>query len=187
MNLRIMLGLAVLGVVSAGFGYGTYAAFTTSVTSGPNTFAIGTVELDLDDATGSTNVFIGGDDLAPGDTVSGDILVKNVGTLRTGDARNHVFELTIRAANSNDELAAALRIVSLSYNGTSLLGDGFPETLADLETMSFPGLDDPGVAGMMLELTVQVDPQLESFQGASNDLTVTFELAQVLAESEAAA
>lgn len=69
------------GIGVAAISGGTFALFTDQATNTGNTIAAGTVV--LTDTTGSGNVFasLTVDNLAPGDTGTGSITVKNDGTL----------------------------------------------------------------------------------------------------------
>jgi spore coat-associated protein N len=69
------------GIGVAAISGGTFALFTDSATNAGNTIAAGTVS--LSDETGSGNVFatLNVSNLAPGDSDTGTITVKNDGTL----------------------------------------------------------------------------------------------------------
>jgi spore coat-associated protein N len=180
MNAKILVSLLTIGVASAALGYGTYAAFSSTATSTGNVFSVGTVELTLAGAE-SVDAFIGGDDLAPGDEATGSLVLKNTGSIFTGDARGHSLTLRIEAANTNATLAQALEIVSITYDGEPLTdGESSPATLADLAAMTFD-VADPGAAGKTLEIAVRLSWEADNtVQGLSNTLQFTFTLAQLV-------
>lgn len=179
MNSKILLSLLTIGVASAGMGYGTYAFFSDTETAADNLFTAGDLDLTLNGLNGVTAA-VSASNFAPGDSKSGSILLRNEGSIFTGDAQGHTVDLDLKAAlavtddqgNIDDAddggvstipLSRYLVLTSLTYDGASLLGsvgdadaDGVANTLADLEAAG-PILDlaDPGAAGKSLAFTVE--------------------------------
>jgi spore coat-associated protein N len=179
MNTKILFTLLTIGVASAGLGYGTFAFFSDTEESTDNLFTAADLDLTLNGQNGVTASIVGAN-FAPGDVTSGSIVLRNEGSIFTGDAQNHTVDLDFRAIttvtddlgnpdDADDGGASAiafdqyLTITALTYNGTSLLpqigdvdGDGRFNTLADLEARGeFLDLADPGAAGKTLAIAVQ--------------------------------
>ena len=76
MKMPIIASVIIITLVATGLLMGTLTYFSATNSSGSNTFAAGTMELLV---TGDLGV--GFDNMAPGDTVSGGILVTNDGSL----------------------------------------------------------------------------------------------------------
>ncbi|HWG90889.1 MAG TPA: TasA family protein [Candidatus Thermoplasmatota archaeon] len=188
MNFRILASLLVIGVMSAGVGYGTFAFFSDTETSTGNTFLAGDLDLTLNGQNGVTGT-ITSNNFAPGDSTSGSLLLRNEGSIFTGDAQGHTVDLDLKVnvtviddqgnpADPEDGgvstvgLDKFLILTTFSYDGTSLLGqigdldaDGRANTLADAKLAGvFKDLADPGATGKSLAVTVQFSP------AAGNDL-----------------
>lgn len=178
MNVKILLSLLTIGVVSAATGYGTYAFFSDTEQSTANIFTAGDLDLTLNGLNGVTATIVG-TNFAPGDDTDGSVVLRNEGSIFTGDAQNHVVDLDFKATllvtddggNPNDPDDGAvsaipfsrfLVLTTFSYDGTSLLaqigdadGDGRANTLSDLAAKGpFTDLADPGAAGKTLEVAV---------------------------------
>lgn len=194
MNVKILASLATIAVASTAMGYGTYAFFSDTETSTGNLFAAGDLDLTLDGTSGLTGT-IGGGDLAPGDAVSGSILLRNEGSIFTGDAAGHAVDLDLAASVLSTDVAGDspvpmeryLVLTALTYDGTSLLalvgdadGDGRAATLADLAALgAVQDLADPGASGKTLALTVEfAEDAPNHLQQDAAELELTFFLAQ---------
>jgi len=94
---KIILSLAIVGIVGAVVIGATTAYFSDSATSSDNTFTVGTLDLKLSDDNetdqdGITASF-GGTNLKPGDVLlQQSIIVKNVGSI---DAHHLDFQITL--------------------------------------------------------------------------------------------
>lgn len=75
---KLMTSVMTMGLVSALVGGATFAIFTDSSPNENNTFTAGTVILASDNLTSWSE---GVDNMAPGDTVTKDVYVRNDGTL----------------------------------------------------------------------------------------------------------
>ncbi len=195
MNMKIMASLLVLGLASAGLGYGTFAYFTDEETSTANIFTAATLDLKTDDADGVTAT-IADSSFVPGDTATGSIVLKNGGNLATGldlDFKATMAVTDDTAANAGGACAASdqidkfITVTTLTYGATDLLAtiadadaDG-RKSLDDLEAHGvFSDLTDPGTAGTTLTITVSYDTAAPNCnQADSVDMTLTFQLAQV--------
>lgn len=202
MNTRILFSLLTVGLMSAGLGYGTYAFFSDTEESTGNIFSAGDLDLTLDGLDGVTATLTG-TNFAPGDSASGSILLRNEGSIHTGDARGHVVDLDFRAHVSvlDDEgnpedpddggVSAApfsqfLVLTQLAYGGEDLLaqvpdadGDG-RISLADLDARgAFTDLTDPLAGGKSLEVSVLFDTAGgNDLRRDQVDVAFTFFLAQ---------
>lgn len=178
MNTKILASLVLVGVASAGVGYGTYAFFSDTEKSTANLFTAGSLDLTLNGLNG-VSATITGTHFAPGDNATGSVVLRNEGTIFAGDAQNHTVDLDLKgvvnvtddAGNPADPddggvstvpFSKYLVLTTFSYNGTSLLsqigdvdGDGRANTLADLHAKgAIKDLPDPGAAGKTLSIVV---------------------------------
>ncbi len=181
--------LASLGLVAGA----TFAFFSDVGTSSDNIFASGTLDLDLSDDTAEgpaddVTASFGGTDMAPGDcTASQQLRLRNSGTV-TG---NHV---DITETNTNTLMADFLRIDTLDYDTSSVLGE-----IAESGNNSFKDLADwaadaNGVTDLSLtdldtdhnlDLVVCLDESAgDDLQGSSNTATFTATLRQQTHASE---
>lgn len=180
MNTRILFSLLTIGLMSASLGYGTYAFFSDTEQSTGNLFSAGSLDLTLDGLNGVTAT-ITGTNFAPGDVATGSLLLRNEGTIHTGDAQGHTLDLDFRAhvsvlddvGNPEDPddggvsavpFSRFLVLTQLEYDGQDLLaqvadadGDG-RISLADLDAHgAFTDLADPLAAGKSLDIAVLFD------------------------------
>lgn len=202
MNLKILGSLLTLALASTALGYGTFAFFSDTETAAQNLFTAGDLDLTIDDEQG-TLATITGTNFAPGDTVSGSLVLHNKGSITTADGV-HAVDLDFKAAtivtddpgNPNDiddggqSLVAFdrwLTLTSFTYDGQSLLGqigdkdgDGRSNTLSDLGAANvFKDLADPGASGKTLALTVTFATDGPNYlKRDSVDVSFTFFLAQ---------
>lgn len=182
MNTKILASLLMIGVASAGVGYGTYAAFSSTQTSTDNLFTAGTLTLALG-APQSVNAFIGATNFAPGDVVSGNLTLRNTGSIFQGDSEGHLVNLTLNSSNSNAALAPFLQVVAATYGGETLaIADANANGWTDLADLAAAGpltVADPGAAGKDLALTVRFHVSAgNDLQGLSNTVGFTFVLHQ---------
>lgn len=203
MNTKILISLLTIGVASAGLGYGTFAFFSDTETSGSNLFTAGDLDLTLN-GQNSVVTALSASNFAPGDFASGSILLRNEGSIFTGDAQGHLVDLDLRASVSVTDdlglpadpddggvsttpLSKFITITALSYDGSSILGlvgdadgDLRPNTLADLAARGpFIDFADPGAAGRSLAMTVQFATDGgNDLKRDEVDLTITFFLSQ---------
>lgn len=202
MNTKILISLLTIGVASAGLGYGTFAFFSDTETATGNLFTAGDLDLTLNGLNGITGT-INGANFAPGDSTSGSIILRNEGSIFTGDAQGHIVNLDFDVAVTiTDDLGSAdpedggvsgelyakyLNVTSFSYGSTNLLGaigdrdsDGRANTVADLAlTPAYLNLADPGAAGQTLSIGVHfAEDGGNELKRDVADLSFTFFLAQ---------
>lgn len=205
-NTKILASLMLVGVASAGVGYGTYAAFSDTEQSS-NIFGTGTLDLVLNGGAAVTNAFIGGANWAPGDAATGTIVLKNAGSILQGDAQSHQVRLVLAFQNTNARLSKYIEVQSLQYGST--LADIRPAEsgtdanawldLAEIATgtaVSPLVVTDPGAAGKDLKLVVRLHPSTTNtdtegdstvnLQGATNTLRVVMTLQQYPSDAPAA-
>lgn len=198
MQFKILASLSMIAVASAAVGYGTYAAFSDTETSTGNIFTVGDLDLTLDAAQGVTGTISAGN-FAPGDAVSGALVLRNEGSIVSGDAEGHVVTLAITVSTevtddpgnpadpddggvSRTPLDSWLIVTSLTYDGVDLLAsEAAPVTLDELTPMTFGGLADPGAVGKSFAIALQFDPLAPNhLKRDVADLTFTFALTQVV-------
>ncbi len=191
MDPRMLLSLTIVGIASATAGIGVYAFFTDSAESIDNLLDGAIVNLEIDGADAIT-AFISGNDVLPGECVSGSTTLTNVGT-RTGSvldldiAIDYVMDL---GSDSTGNMAAFLELTTLTYDGTALAltdsnSNGFQD-LEDWDASNAPSRDltDPGTAGKDLALEICLHTS------AGDDLhgdSVTFDVDFMLGQVDAAA
>ncbi|MFA5860768.1 MAG: TasA family protein [Candidatus Thermoplasmatota archaeon] len=203
MNSKILLSIATIAVASAGVGYGTYAFFSSTAQANDNLFTAGSLTLTLDGAAEVSGKIVA-TNFAPGDDKAGSILLRNEGTITTGDAQNHSVSLDLKGVvNVTDDSGVSgqpenggvsavpmshyLVLTTLDYGGVDLLpligdqdSDGVANTLADLAAAgAIQNLSDPGAAGKTLSVVVhfaQNGPN--DLKRDSTDIDFTFFLRQ---------
>src|SRR3989344_7349 len=111
--------LAVVGLV----GGLTFAFFSDEGTSNDNVFAAGTLDLKLSDDTPETDqdnvvASFGGTAMSPGSSVTGQLRLKNSGTINADHAE-------VAVVNTNSDLTTpldeVLEITLLDYDGSNKL------------------------------------------------------------------
>lgn len=193
MEPRILASVAIVGVASATAGIGLFAFFSDTATSSSNLFSAGTVDLKVNNAD-SIGMFIGGSNMKPGDTFSGNVTLKNNGSITTGLDLD--IAIAISQNNGTDgvgNISKFLRIQNLDYGGTPITisdvnGNGFSDLGDwDVSNTNTTDLADPGAGGRILNLTVVFDTSAgNDLQGDSATVTFTFFLAQVAAPDQPA-
>lgn len=189
MNHKILLsGLAIFSALVF-TGAATFAFFSDVGTSNDNVFAAGTLDLKLSDDTPETDMdnvtaSFGGTAMAPSSSVTGQLRLKNSGTIIADHA-----EVIITNNNSDTvtPLDRVLEITTLNYDGTSVLGqlssdpnsNGYPD-LDDLESLGLDNLPLTLIGvNYPLDLTVQMRSNADnSYQGDSLDSDWTLTLNQ---------
>ncbi|RLC70464.1 MAG: hypothetical protein DRI26_07070 [Chloroflexi bacterium] len=78
---RILLSLMLIALIGALIGGGVYAVFTDTEASSSNQFAVGTLDLKVDDENPWTSTKISVSNLKPGDSGAVDCTLKNDGTI----------------------------------------------------------------------------------------------------------
>lgn len=188
MNTKIALStLSILTALSL-VGGATFAFFSDSGTSNDNFFSIGTLDLKLSDDTPETDqdnvtASFGGTDLVPGATVSGQLRLKNSGSINADHAEIAVVNNNSDGTNPLDEV---LELLTLDYDGSSVLSqvaDANGNTYKDLDDLATSGLDNLSLTDIgvnhPLDLTVQMRSDAGNvYQGDSVDSDWTITLNQ---------
>ncbi len=123
MNKKIVLSIFSIVSALAIMGGATFAFFSDSGTSNDNVFASGSLDLKLSDYTPETDqddvvASFGGSDLAPGDSISGQLRLKNTGTINADHAEVALINNNSDGVNPLDEV---LEITTLDYDSSSVL------------------------------------------------------------------
>lgn len=198
--MKIVKSLLVIALAIGVVGTTTKAFFSDTGTSSANTFTAGTLDLKmntLDNTTANWTM----PNMAPGDSVSGSIVLTNTGTLTADHVEinpvaNVITDATPAAATALDKY---IQITSASYDGDDLLatpgknlvdlnGNGYID-LDDLENVSNAGeggqldnLSAPAASGgstKMLAMTVKFRTDAPNdLQGDSDTMSMTFTLNQ---------
>lgn len=183
---------------------GTTAAFFSDVgTSTGNTFTAGTLDLKLNGADGVTATW-GIPSMSPGDSVSGSIVLRNVGTLNADHIEiNPIVNTTtdFNGDNAGFEIDRRLQVTAATYTDESgtpddllaspgkllvdVNGNGWID-LDDLESAAVEGgvLDNlpapsAGGPGTTLSMTIKFRTDTgNKYQGDSDVMNLTFTLNQ---------
>ena len=184
-NSKILLSVASIAAAAALVIGATFAFFSDEETSSDNVFASGTLDLKLSDDTPETDqdgvsASFGGTDLAPGDSVSGQLRLKNAGTVNGDHAEIAVVNTNSDLTNPLDEV---LEITTLDYDSSSVLGqlsDNNSNGWIDLDDLEALGLDNLSLTDLNtnhpLDLTVQFRSDAgNDYQGdnVDSDWTIT--------------
>ncbi len=189
--MRKILGLFVVLMLFIGMiGTGSWAYFTDPEISGDNTLMSGTLDLKTNDIDGVTQT-IYASKMKRGDSVSGNITLKNTGTTNgpTLDISFSYIEnddspnLVNMSANAT---AAVLEVTTLNYDGSSLLGsvsdnntNGYKD-VEDLKNASLTGLSGlNSLASKDFDIALKLkETTANDFQGDGIIITITFLLQQ---------
>lgn len=185
MNSRIALsGLSILTALAL-MGGAAFAFFSDQGTSNNNIFATGTLDLKLSDDTpeidlDNVTASFGGTNMAPGATVSGQLRLKNTGTINADHAK---IVLVNTNSDTSNPLDAVLELLTLDYDGSSVLSqvtDANSNGFQDLDDLENSGLDNLSLTDLNinhpLDLTVKFSTTAGSqYQGdnVDSDWTIT--------------
>lgn len=185
MNKKILLSsVSILASLALATG-ATFAFFSDEGTSNNNVFATGSLDLKLSDDTPETDLdsvtaSFGGTALVPGQAVSGQLRLKNSGTI----AANHA-EVAVVNTNSDgtNPLDQALELTTLNYDGSSVLSqvaNANANGYKDLDDLEASGLDNLALTNLAtnhpLDLTVTFRSDAgNQYQGdnVDSDWTIT--------------
>jgi predicted ribosomally synthesized peptide with SipW-like signal peptide len=151
--------LAAAGVAGAMLVAGSFALFSDTGTV-RSTFTAGTLDLKFDaaedgDPTPYVVAFVGGDALAPGVTVTQDLVVYNSGSVAADLAMS--APVVVNAATGADLLEDALRLTVEDVVGQNQLYSG-PLTAGTFTGLDL-GADGTGATGTALRFSVSMDSQ----------------------------
>ena len=189
--MRMILGLTVVLMLFMGMiGIGSWSYFTDLETSAGNPLQAGILDLKTDDVDGVTQtIYV--TNMKRGDSVSGNITLKNTGTM-DGSTLDIVFSYIENDDSPNlvnmdaDATAALLEVTALNYDGSSLLSsvsdsnlNGYKD-VEDLKNADLTGLSGLNTLDSKdFEITVKLKETTHNdFQGDGITLTITFVLIQ---------
>ena len=182
---KILFSLVALMLVIGLVGAGTSAYFSDTETSSSNTFTAGTLDLTL---TESAVAPISLTNMKPGDTASGTITVKNVGSLpgKLYATANYVENDGTQPAEfptnvSADDFAKMLLITVFTVDGTDIRSqipdvdsDGRKtvyDMVNDPSGVTLPGYSSPGKLGTWYSY----DTNMNSEESHAYAMTIQFD------------
>jgi len=189
--MKKILGLIVALMLCIGLtGIGSFAYFVDAENAQDNTMSSGILDLKTDDVDGVSQTIYSAN-MKRGNTVSGNITLKNIGTT-DGITLDIVFTYIESDDSPNsvnmsvDATAATLEVTALNYDGSSLLesvGDNNDNGYKDVEDLK--NADLTGISGLNasasknFQITLKLKENTHNdFQGDGIILTVTFSLNQ---------
>jgi len=190
--MKRILGLTIAFMLLIGMaGIGTWAYFSDVETSTGNVLSAGTLDLKTDDVDGVSQTLLAVN-MAPGDTVGPEtIILKNTGST-VGSTLDLTFTYVESDASSNplnksaDDTAAMIEIITLKYDGSSLLA-----SVMDKNTNGYRDIQDlkntdlSGQSGIDALASKEFEIIVKARDGTGNDyqadgitITMTFTLNQ---------
>lgn len=201
---KALISVIVIGLVAMTAGAGTFAYFSDTETSTGNTFTAGTLDLKIRDSqgwgdSGAADAEWTLTDMKPGDSISGTIGLKNIGSIEADHldiACSYVIddpegpESDTQENTPADYMADYMILVDMEYvhDGSitdclSLLTDNDGDGI-DLLELKQQGLDDlspapDGVGDERLTMWLKFSEDAgNDFQGDTLTVTLTFTLNQ---------
>ncbi len=190
--MRSIFGLAIVLVLFMSLvGTGSWAFFTDPENSGDNAMSAGSLDLKTDDANGVTQT-IYATNMKRGDSVSGNITLKNVGT-KDGTTLDIAFSYvenddTPNSVNmGSDVTAATMEVTMLNYDGSNLLNsvsdnntNGYKDVqdLKNADLTGQNGLDSQNSKDFEIALKLKESTD-NGFQGDGIIVSITFILNQL--------
>ena len=190
--MKKILGLTIAVLLSIGMvGIGTWAYFSDAETSTGNVLTAGTLDLKTNDVDGVSQTLLAAN-MEPGDTIGPEtIILKNAGST-VGSTLDLTFTYLEGDASSNplnksaDDTAAMIEIITLKYDGSSLLAsvmdnntNGYRDIqdLANTDLSSQSGID--ALASKEFEIAIKARDSIGSdYQADGITVTMTFTLKQ---------
>lgn len=172
-------------------GIGTWAYFADVETSTGNVMSAGTLDLKTDDVDGVTQTLFA-TDLEPGEAVGSEyITLKNAGSIDSSSLDlSFTYQENDLGGNpvnmSADDTAAQIEVVTLKYDGVSLLGsisDTNSNGYRDIEDLKNADLSGQGgiasQASKSFEIAVRSRNVISGdYQGDGISVTMNFDLNQ---------
>jgi spore coat-associated protein N len=151
---RILISLVAIGVLTSFMGLGGLSLFTATTDNDGNAFTTGSVDI----STSPASAFLTMSDMAPGDSVTAQLTVSNIGTLdlRYAMTTDAVDELT-------PGLAAALTL-EIREEGTSCGDWDGDELYNNSLAAGFIGHPAPGAQAGDREITVAAGSEVLCFR-----------------------
>lgn len=170
MHARILPSVLVIALAVSAVGYaGTRVVWDTAVVI-QNHVTVGVVDLSIDELQAEGRL-IDGEQLTPGEARTGSVTLRravsstaNGVTFRVSMGTDVETLVPAQGQEQSIPLEQALLVRNLSYGGLEYAGslpdsdgDGSAGTIADLARAPFDGLPDPGEAGKVLLVTIELD------------------------------
>ncbi|MFC2056516.1 TasA family protein [Chloroflexota bacterium] len=189
--MKRILGLTIAFMLLGGMSsIGTWAYFNDVETSTGNVLAAGTLDLKTDDVDGVTQTLLA-TNIAPGDNLTGSIILKNSGSL-AGETVDLVFSYVESDSTPNpadmsaNATAAIVEVFVLNYGGSSLLdsvSDNNSNTYKDVEDLKNADLSGQSGLGVSANKEFEIAIRLKdnadkNFQADGINVTMTFILNQ---------
>lgn len=172
---KVAMALTTTAIGAMLIGAGTFAIFTSSASNTGNTFAAGTLKIDLN-KEGACDKYFNISNMAPGDTGSTQVIVSNTGTL---DLRYDIAE-TLTGALSNG--TNGLKITIKDHNGNVIIPGPNDNRVLTADDHRNLILSPHGQPGDEETLTVEYSLPLAAdnqYQGTAATLGLTFNAEQV--------
>ncbi|MFC2059967.1 TasA family protein [Chloroflexota bacterium] len=190
--MKRILGLTIAFMLLIGMtSIGTWAYFSDTETSTGNVLSAGTLDLKTDDVDGVSQTLLTVN-MQPGDTVGPEtIILKNIGSV-VGSSLDLAFTYIESDSSPNpadmsaDATAAVIEVITLNYDGSSLLGsvsDNNTNSYKDIEDLKNTDLSGQGginaSASKNFEIAVKLNSNADkAFQSDGINITMTFVLNQ---------
>lgn len=190
-TIKFIIVIILLSILAVAFVTGTWAFFTDDEGSNADQVVSGTLDLKTDDADGVSQTLYA-TDLKLGDTIGpGTIQLKNAGNV-AGSTLDIAFSYVESDGSPNsvnmnaDDTAGVMEVITLSYDGSSLLGgvnDANVNSYIDVYDLA--NTDLSGQSGLNASATkdFQITVQLRNdthndYQADGITVTMTFILNQ---------
>jgi hypothetical protein len=160
MHKKILLGLLGIGLLATLAGIASIAVFTDQEAAGGNLFTTGSVDLSI--APTSAIVTLSG--MAPGDSITDDVVVTNAGTLQ--------FRYAVSSSATNADALALKDALTLTIKTIDVTGPGTPCDDFDGTQLYTGDLDS--TAGLLIGDPAQGDDTGDRTLAASANETLCF-------------
>lgn len=189
--MKKILGLTIAFMLLVGMaGIGTWAYFQDTETSTGNVMAAGTLDLKTNDVDGVTQTLYA-TNMKPGDSVSGNVTLKNSGTTN-GSTLNLTFSYLESDSSPNplnmsaNATAAQVEVTALNYGGSDLLTgvsddntNGYKDVqdLTNAALTSLSGINPSATKGFGITVQLRANTSGD-FQADGITVAITFTLNQ---------
>ncbi len=166
MKMKVFATFMLVGMLSFAVGMGTVAYFTSEATAQDNVFETGTLKIGVPNE-GDNTAFITADNWQPGDSVTEDLTVKNLGSLP--------YKYKVSAEMTSGDTVLYDKLNVLVKKGTATVYSGHLKDLADQEVSS----DVAAGTDETLTFTVTLPSETgNECQGKSATVKFTFDATQ---------
>jgi predicted ribosomally synthesized peptide with SipW-like signal peptide len=190
-TIKFIIVIILLSILAVAFTAGTWALFSDNEASMDDQTVSGTLDLKTDDADGVSQTLYA-TDLMLGETIGpGTIQLKNAGSV-AGSTLDIAFsyvetDISPNSVNENaDDTAGTLEVITLSYNGSSLLGsvsdsntNGYIDVydLANADLTGQSGINPSATKDFRIAIQLRSDTS-QDFHADGVTVTMTFILDQ---------